>query len=87
MPLDATAFDPAGTALHANTTGRAYVVMGDGSVMDLGPVSFDGNQKGSVTLPRWISIGKTCRVAVVFDDTPLMWDTATVRASARAGRR
>lgn len=84
--LDATAFDPAGTALHANTTGRAYVFVGGGSATDLGPVSFDENQKGSVTLPRTISIGKTFRIAVVFDDTPMMWDTATVRAPARAGR-
>lgn len=46
---------------------------------DLGVVSFDADQKGRVTLPETIAVGTGFRIAVVFDHTPLMWDTATVR--------
>ena len=82
VSLDAAASDPAGTALHANTTGHAYVFAADGKVTDLGSVSFDEDQKGSVTLPETIAGEKKIKIAVVFDDTPLMWDSATVRATA-----
>ncbi|MFI6737807.1 RICIN domain-containing protein [Nonomuraea sp. NPDC050451] len=76
VPLDATASDPAGTALHANTTGHGYLLTADGKVTDLGPVSFDQAQQGSVTLPEAIKAGTKVRIAVLFDDTPLMWDSA-----------
>lgn len=79
LPLDATATDPAGTALHANTTGHAYAFATTGVVTDLGTVAFDGAQKGSVTLPETIAVGTRFKLAVVFDHTPLVWDTVTVR--------
>jgi hypothetical protein len=82
VSLDAAASDPAGRALHANTTGHVYVVAADGKVTNLGPVSFDEDQKGSVALPATIAGGARIKVAVVFDDTPLMWDAVTVRAAA-----
>lgn len=82
LSLNAAASDPAGTALHANKTGHAYVFAADGKVTDLGQVSFDEAQKGSVTLPATIAGGKKIKIAVVFDDTPLMWDEATVRTAA-----
>ncbi len=82
VPLDAAASDPSGRALHANTTGHVYVVAADGKVTGLGPVSFDEDQKGSVTLPATIAGGRRIKVAVVFDDTPLIWDTVTVRGAA-----
>ncbi|MDQ1014817.1 hypothetical protein [Streptomyces afghaniensis] len=82
MPLDAAASDPAGRALHAGTTGRVYVVAADGKVTGLGPVSLDEHQKGSLTLPATIPGGRKIKLAVVFDDTPLIWDTVTVRAAA-----
>jgi hypothetical protein len=62
--------------------GHAYVVATDGKVTDLGQVSFDEDQKGTVTLPETVAGGKKIRIAVVFDDTPLVWDSATVRATA-----
>ncbi|MBB5782576.1 hypothetical protein [Nonomuraea jabiensis] len=43
-----------------------------GRVTDLGSVSFDQAQRGSVTLPEAIKAGTRLKVAVVFDDTPLM---------------
>ncbi|GAA2629308.1 hypothetical protein GCM10010307_19980 [Streptomyces vastus] len=82
LSLNAAASDPAGTALHANKTGRVYVFAADGKVTDLGRVSFDEGQKGSVALPGTIAGGKKVKIAVVFDDTPLMWDAVTVRAAA-----
>ncbi len=82
VSLNAAASDPAGTDLHANTTGHAYAFTAGGKVTDLGTVSFDEGQKGSVTLPTTIAAGKKIKIAVVFDDTPLMWDAVTVRAAA-----
>ncbi|WP_206641522.1 hypothetical protein [Nonomuraea polychroma] len=82
VSLAAAASDPAGTALHANTTGHGYVFTAGGRVADLGLISFDQAQKGSVTLPETITAGTKFKIAVVFDDTPLMWDSATVRAAA-----
>ncbi|MFF4211938.1 hypothetical protein ACFYZE_21805 [Streptomyces sp. NPDC001796] len=79
MSLDAAASDPAGKALHANTTGHVYVFAPGGRVTDLGPVSFDQDQKGSVTLPGTLAAGTRSRIAVVIDDTPLMWDAVTTR--------
>ncbi|MDX2935630.1 RICIN domain-containing protein, partial [Streptomyces ipomoeae] len=81
VSLNAAASDPAGTALHANKTGHVYVFAADGKVTDLGPVPFDEAQKGSVTLPETLAAGPV-KIAVVFDDTPLMWDTTTIRATA-----
>lgn len=82
VSLNAAASDPAGTALHANKTGRAYVFAADGKVTDLGPVSFDEGQRGSVALPGTLAAGTQVKIAVVFDDGPLMWDTAKVRGTA-----
>jgi hypothetical protein len=82
VSLNAAASDPAGTALHANKTGHAYVFAADGKVTDLGQVSFDEAQKGSVALPATIAGGRKIKIAVVFDDSPLMWDEATVRTAA-----
>lgn len=82
VSLNAAASDPAGTASHANMNGRVYGFAADGKVTDLGPVSFDESQKGSVTLPKTLAAGKRVKIAVVFDDTPLMWDSASVRATA-----
>lgn len=82
LSLNAAASDPAGTALHANTTGRVYAFAANGEATDLGPVSFDEDQKGSVTLPATIVGGSKIKIAVVFDDTPLLWDAVTVRAAA-----
>ncbi|WP_416071985.1 RICIN domain-containing protein [Streptomyces sp. ID05-04B] len=79
--LNAVASDPAGTALHADKTGHAFAFAADGKATDLGPVPFDGAQKGSVTLPESLAAGEV-KIAVVFDDTPLMWDTTRIRAAA-----
>jgi hypothetical protein len=84
VPLDVTAADPTGKALHANTTGQVYLVTGDGTVTGLGAVAFDAAQHGSVTLPETLAAGTAFRLAVSFDDTPLMWDAATVRSPATA---
>ena len=83
VSLNAAASDPAGTASHANKTGHVYVFAADGKATDLGPVTFDESQKGSVTLPKTLAAGTQVRIAVVFDDGPLMWDTSRVRATAR----
>jgi len=79
VSLDAAVSDPAGTSPHADETGQAYAFAGDGKVTDLGAVSFDGAQKGTVTLPRTLAAGKTYRIAVVFEGTPLLWDEVKVR--------
>jgi hypothetical protein len=80
VSLDAAVPDLAGRALHANTTGHVYVFTPDGRGTDPGPVSFDQDQRGSVTLRGTIPAGTKIRIAVVFDDTPLMCDAATTRS-------
>jgi hypothetical protein len=82
LSLNAAASDPAGKATHANKTGHVYVFAADGNITDLGPVSFDEAQKAGVTLPGTLPAGTQVKIAVVFDDTPLMWDTAKVRGTA-----
>ncbi len=76
---DAAVSDPADADPHANVTGRVYLLTSGGKVTDLGPVAFDQKQKGSVTLPRTIAAGTPFKIAVVFDETPLIWDSATAR--------
>lgn len=77
--LDATVSHPGGADQHANTTGRAYALTSRGKAVDLGPVSFDQDLKGTVTLPKTFARGTAFKVAVVFDEAPLIWDAATVR--------
>jgi hypothetical protein len=77
LTLNVTA---SGSASHANATGTVYLFAADGKLTDLGPVSFDQAQKGSVTLPATIRVGTRVKIAVVFDDAPLVWDSATVCA-------
>ena len=84
VALDATASDPAGNALHKNATGHGYVVAADNTVTDLGQVSFDANQRGTVRLPETIAVGSAFRIAVTFDGTPLMWDAAVLRSAVTA---
>ncbi len=79
VALNAAASGPGGKALHANTTGHGYVWAEDGTMTDLGPISFDGAQQGSVTLPQSIALDTKATIAVLFDGTPLMWDAARVR--------
>lgn len=82
LPLDATATDPAGNAQHSNVTGHAYLFGSDGAATDLGNVAFGPDQKGSVTLPATLPFNLTYKVAVVFDGTPLIWDTGTTGKAA-----
>ena len=79
VPLDAAAADPAGKALHQNVTGHGYVLAADNTITELGPVAFDGDQRGSVRLPEKIAVGSAFRIAVTFDGTPLVWDAAVLR--------
>lgn len=81
LSLNAAAPDPAGTATHANKTGRVYVFAADGKVTDLGQVTFDEDQKGGVTLPGTLPAGTQVKIAVVFDDTPLIWDTTKIQGT------
>jgi hypothetical protein len=77
--LDATVSHPDGADRHANTTGRAYALTSRGRAVDLGPVSFDQAGKGTVTLPKAFVPGTAFKVAVVFDEAPLIRDAAIVR--------
>ncbi|RSM47525.1 hypothetical protein DMB66_48170 [Actinoplanes sp. ATCC 53533] len=83
VPLDATASDPAGNSPHKNATGHGYLVAADNTVTELGPVSFDANQRGTVRLPETVAVGSAFRIAVTFDGTPLMWDAAVLRSAAK----
>lgn len=82
LPLDATATDPSGAALHANVTGHAYLFDASGSRTDLGEVAFDADQHASVALPSSLPSGSAYTVAVTFDSTALLWDTGVVGKSA-----
>lgn len=79
IPLDASVFAPSGAARNANKTGTVYTVVGS-TVTRLGNVAFDAEQRGTVTLPSSLTAGTAFRLAVAFDETPLIWDSATVRA-------
>ena len=78
VELNAASFTPDGSATHANTSGHAYAFGSDGTVTDLGGVSFDADQKGSVILPDSFAVGSQLRIAVLFDTTALVWDSTTV---------
>jgi hypothetical protein len=92
ISLDASAANPAGDPLHANVTGHVYALAGAsapalarlaaGEVVDLGTVTFGADQKASVALPVSIAAGETVRIAVQFDETPLLWDSTLVTAAA-----
>jgi levanase len=41
-------------------------------------VSFDSNQNATVSLPGRLKAGGSPKIAVVFDETPLMWDSVYV---------
>jgi hypothetical protein len=77
--LDVTMSHPDGADRPAHTTGRAYGLTSRGRAVDLGPVSFDRAGKGTVTLPKAFVPGTAFKVAVVFDEAPLIWDAAIVR--------
>ncbi|MGN7862368.1 Ig-like domain repeat protein [Microbacterium sp. 22303] len=89
LPLNASAANPSGKALHANVTGHAYLFTGSGAATDLGSVAFGGDQTGTVALPADLAPNVEYSVAVAFDASPLMWGTgnsgkavSTVSASA-----
>lgn len=60
---------------RAGKTARVYAF--GSAVRDLGPVTLDADAKGSFTLPADTDLGEA-RVALVFDDGPLVWDGVTV---------
>ncbi|WP_033313468.1 hypothetical protein RFN58_00890 [Streptomyces iakyrus] len=79
VQLDATMSHPDGADRPAPTTGRAYGLTPRGRAVDLGPVPFDRSGKGTVTLPKAFVPGTAFKVAVVFDEAPLIWDAAILR--------
>lgn len=79
IPLDASMFAPSGAPRNANSTGTVYAVVGS-DVSRLGTVAFDAEQQGVVTLPPTLRTTAAVRLAVVFDESPTIWDSATIES-------
>jgi hypothetical protein len=68
-------------AAHASASGHGWAfVEGLEAPLDLGTISFDAQEKGAVSLPAE-AVGAV-KIAVLFDDTPLVWDTVSVAPGA-----
>lgn len=79
VAVDASA--PAGTIGVSRAGKTAHVYTVGATVRDLGSVALDADAKGSFTLPADADLG-AARLALVFDDGPLVWDDITVAAQA-----
>ncbi|PWD49873.1 hypothetical protein C8046_03415 [Serinibacter arcticus] len=77
IELDAARFTPTGLPRNADVEGEVYVIVGDDTV-PLGAVAFDGEQRGSITLPSDLEPGTAVRLAVVFERTATIWDEVTI---------
>ncbi|WP_203970580.1 chitinase N-terminal domain-containing protein [Planotetraspora silvatica] len=76
LSLNATVTHP--VVSHANVTGHVYALTpGSSTPVDLGAVSFGSDQKATVSLPGALKAGDS-KIAVVFDETPMMWDSVYV---------
>ncbi|MCJ1697770.1 RICIN domain-containing protein [Rathayibacter caricis] len=82
VPLDASSSTR--FASHAGVTGRVSAFATDGTRTDLGTVSFDSQQKGSVVLPAALTAGRAYRIAVAFDTSALVWDSVVIASAAPA---
>jgi len=82
IALDAAVPFRSGAPRHASTSGTVYLLDDAGAARLVGSVQLDENQQGSVTLPADLAGGSHLRLAVQFDESPLVWDAFTV---AQAG--
>lgn len=82
VALDAST--PDRFASHAGITGRVSAFAADGTRTDLGTVSFDAQEKGSVVLPAALTVGNDYRIAVSFDTSAPVWDTVRISSAAPA---
>jgi len=64
---------------RSNVQGHVYAV-GTEATLDLGNVSFGSDSRGTFTVPTSISTG-TYRLAVLFDEGPLVWEGLEVTSS------
>ena len=64
--------------LHAGTVGEAYAFADStGTPIDLGPAGFDANGTADVAVPATLAEGGY-RIAVQFDELPLVWDAVRI---------
>ncbi|TCL79484.1 MULTISPECIES: RICIN domain-containing protein [unclassified Rathayibacter] len=69
-------------ASHAGVAGRVSAFAADGTRTDLGTVSFDAQQKGSVALPAALAAGNDYKIAVAFDTSAPVWDSVRIAPAA-----
>jgi hypothetical protein len=81
ITVDASAEFASGAPRHASAVGTAYLLDDAGAARLVGPVPLDGQQRGSVTLPSDLTAGANLRLAVQFDESPLVWDAFTVASA------
>lgn len=84
IAVDASAEFASGAPRHASAVGTAYLLDDAGAARLVGRVPLDGQQRGSVTLPADLAAGANLRLAVQFDESPLVWDAFTVASAAPA---
>lgn len=82
VSLDAAVDDPAGAKTHADVTGHVYALVGSADAVDLGTVTFDADEKASVTIPEDFAAADEVKIAVLFDASATMWDTVSVSTAA-----
>lgn len=79
LELDASALMASGASRTAGATGTVYLLDSAGQARRIAEVAFDADSRGSTTLPADAVPGPS-RLAVVFDEAPLVWDALTVSA-------
>lgn len=78
ITLDASDAFASGAARNASTTGTVYLFDDAGAAQPVGVVQLDEQQRGDITLPAGLGVGAHLRLAVQFDESPLLWDAFTV---------
>lgn len=84
ITVDASVAFASGAPRHASAVGTAYLLDEAGVARLVGSVQLDAQQRGSLTLPADLTPGADLRLAVQFDESPLVWDAFAVATTAPA---
>ena len=84
LQLNAAVANPADAKTHADVNGRVYAIAGSADAVDLGIVSFDAQEQGTVTIPASFTPSGDVKLVVQFDASAAVWDSVGVTAPAPA---
>ncbi|KJL48683.1 hypothetical protein RS84_00850 [Microbacterium hydrocarbonoxydans] len=84
ITIDASVAFASGAPRHASAVGTAYLLDEAGVARLVGSVQLDAQQRGSLTLPADLTPSADLRLAVQFDESPLVWDAFAVATTSPA---